>query len=152
MQLSAVKSAWAAAVITCGYEWRLAANLVVDDEPVIRHTLTRALEPLGRMVLRADSVGAAKELTQSSTIDVAVVDKNLPDGSGIDFIRKLRSQQPEAEALLITAYDTLDSALDAIHARVFDYIRKPFDIFHVQDQVRAALGSPRSLEMAPGSG
>lgn len=115
--------------------------LVVDDEPSVRQVLKRALRPLGRTVLCADCFEVGSRMFRAEDIDVAVVDKNLPDGSGIDLVRELRQEKPEVETLLITGFGSLDSALDAIHAGVYDYISKPFDVQHIKKRVQGALSA-----------
>ncbi len=100
--------------------------LVVDDEPVILDVLRRFLEADDRRLLLAGSARealAAAEATQE--IDVALIDKNLGDGSGLDVARALRRGKPDVEVILVTGYASLDTAIQAVQIGAFDYVTKP---------------------------
>ncbi|MBI5509800.1 MAG: EAL domain-containing protein [Deltaproteobacteria bacterium] len=102
--------------------------LVVDDEPVVHAVIEEALRAPGRELLFASSVGDAGQIIKANTtIDVALLDKNLPDGSGFDVGRQLKERDPEVEVILMTGFATVDSAVDAVKLGVFDYVTKPFD-------------------------
>ncbi|HET8539889.1 MAG TPA: response regulator [Anaeromyxobacter sp.] len=100
--------------------------LIVDDEPVILDVLRRFLEADGRTLLLA---GSAREATAVSAgpaeIDVALIDKNLGDGSGLDVARVLRAAKPDVEVILVTGYASLDTAIQAVQIGAFDYVTKP---------------------------
>jgi two-component system cell cycle sensor histidine kinase/response regulator CckA len=100
--------------------------LIVDDEPVILDVLRRFLEGEGRTLLLA---GSAREALARAAgvaeIDVALVDKNLGDGSGLDVARKLKVMKPDVEVILVTGYSSLDSAIQAVQIGAYDYVTKP---------------------------
>ena len=100
--------------------------LIVDDEPVILDVLRRFLEGDGRTLLLAGSVREALAHAEGTAdLDVALLDKNLGDGSGLDVARALRRLRPDAEVILVTGYASLDSAIQAVQIGAFDYVTKP---------------------------
>ncbi len=99
--------------------------LVVDDEPVVCELIREVFHD--HDVTCAASVAEARALILSSErFEVALIDKNLPDGSGVELARSLRQEHPELEMLLITAFPSFDSALEVIDLGAVDYLVKPF--------------------------
>lgn len=102
--------------------------LVVDDEKVVQMLLETVLAQDGCEVVLADTVATAISCARAyAPIDVALVDKNLPDGSGLDVMRAIKADQPDCETILMTGYASLDSAIEALHVGAYDYVLKPFD-------------------------
>ncbi len=100
--------------------------LIVDDEPVILDVLRRFLEGEGRTLLLAGSAREAIAVSEGpAEIDVALIDKNLGDGSGLDVARALRKAKPDVEVILVTGYASLDTAIQAVQIGAFDYVTKP---------------------------
>ncbi len=104
----------------------MATLLIVDDEPVILDVFRRFLEGDGRTLLLAGSAREAMaKAEEAGEIDVALVDKNLGDGSGLDVARKLKAARPDMEVILVTGYASLDSAIQAVQIGAYDYVTKP---------------------------
>jgi len=104
----------------------MATLLIVDDEPVILDVFRRFLEGDGRTLLLAGSVREALAVGLAATeLDVALVDKNLGDGSGLDVARALKQAKPDVEVILVTGYASLDSAIAAVQIGAYDYVTKP---------------------------
>ena len=104
----------------------MATILIVDDEPVILDVFRRFLEGEGRTLLLAGSAREALEAgRREAHLDVALVDKNLGDGSGLDVARELKAAKPDVEVILVTGYASLDSAIQAVQIGAFDYVTKP---------------------------
>jgi PAS domain S-box-containing protein len=104
----------------------MATILIVDDEPVILDVFRRFLEGDGRTLLLAGSAREAlARCAERGDIDVAVVDKNLGDGSGLDVARRLKAAKPDVEVILVTGYASLDSAIQAVQIGAYDYVTKP---------------------------
>lgn len=101
--------------------------LVVDSESMVQMLLQTQLRDAGFSVTLATDIREATRSLSDQRFDVIMVDKNLPDGDGLDFIRTLRSNDPDLETILMTGYGSFESALDAMDAGVFDYLTKPFD-------------------------
>lgn len=109
--------------------------LIVDDEPNIRGTLRVALETMGHVVDEADSPPAALRHVERHPFDVALLDLRLGDASGLDLIAPLLAQLPRLAIVVITAYASVDTAVDAMRQGAFDYLPKPF----TPAQVRGVL-------------
>ena len=111
--------------------------LVIDDEKNIRATLSLCLEQTGCQVTAVSSAdGALSALTQQP-YDLAFLDVRLGESSGLDLIPKLIADCPNLLVVVITAYATIDSAVEAIKRGAADYLPKPFtpaQIRHVVDQ------------------
>ena len=119
--------------------------IIVDDEPVI-------LDLLGSVFMDRDyevaccGTGRDALAAMEQGVDVLLTDKNLPDIGGLELIRHARERQADAQAIIITGYASLDTALDAMQLDVFDYIVKPpKDIFDVQRKVDQAFDKLRIL-------
>jgi len=104
----------------------MATLLIVDDEPVILDVFRRFLEGDGRTLLLAGSVREALAVgLEAKELDVALIDKNLGDGSGLDVARALKQAKPDVEVILVTGYASLDSAIAAVQIGAYDYVTKP---------------------------
>jgi PAS domain S-box-containing protein len=104
----------------------MATILIVDDEPVILDVFRRFLEGDGRRLLLAGSAREALAIgAEAKEIDVALIDKNLGDGSGIDVARGLKAAKPDVEVILVTGYASVDSAIAAVQIDAYDYVTKP---------------------------
>ncbi len=117
--------------------------LIVDDEKTIRTFLSRALISQGYTVVAADTLGSAIEHISSREFDLLIIDKNLPDGSGLDIIATIRDKGHRTEAILITGYSDTESAIQAVALGVFRYIRKPFDLDDLKIDINNALETGR---------
>lgn len=99
--------------------------LVVEDEEIIRSSLREFLTGEDYSVTEAGCVADALKSAREQDFDVAICDVQLPDGDGIALLRKLHQMNPHACILIITAYATVENAVDAFKAGAFDYIVKP---------------------------
>jgi len=111
--------------------------LVVEDEDAILQLLALLVRRGGAEAVLAGSVAEAQQLGDG--IDVAVVDKNLPDGNGVDLLRWLRQTAPGVPVLMVTGYANTESAAEALRLGAFDYILKPFDVAWVTRRIQLAL-------------
>jgi NtrC-family two-component system response regulator AlgB len=111
--------------------------LVIDDEKNIRATLSLCLEQLACQVTAVSSAEAALNALARQPYDLAFLDVRLGDSSGLDLIAKLLADCPNLLVVVITAYATIDSAVEAIKRGAADYLPKPFtpaQIHHVVDR------------------
>ncbi len=114
--------------------------LFVDDEEAIRRLFETFLSNEGFDVRGASTLGEALEHLQQSWPEVVIVDKNLPDGSGLKVLHRCRKDHPDVEVIVLTGYPTLESAIDALRLGAFDYIIKPvLDLDLVSEKIRRAL-------------
>jgi DNA-binding response OmpR family regulator len=101
--------------------------LVVDDEITLRHFLRLILEEEGYQVNEAADGQSALNLISQQAFDVALVDLRLTDMDGLEVVRHLRQISPKTSVIILTAYATLDSAIEALRHGAHDYLTKPFD-------------------------
>ncbi len=113
--------------------------LVVDDEKNIRATLALCLEGLGCHVAQAANAAAALEAVRLEAFDVAFCDLRLAQESGLDLLPRLLAERPGLEVVVITAYATVNTAVEAMRRGAKDYLPKPFtpaQITHLVERAR----------------
>ena len=103
-----------------------ATILVVDDEQLIRWTLKERLAAHGYEVVEAAS-GAEALAAFGETIDLVLLDLRLPDTDGLSVLRQLKELQPTVPVILLTAFATIQTAVEAIKQGAYDYAKKPFE-------------------------
>jgi two-component system, NtrC family, response regulator AtoC len=114
--------------------------LVVEDEALMRSIITDLMRGEGYDVVEAASGEIAWKIFESEKIDLAILDLNLSGGSsGLDVLKKMRDVDSEVMAIIVTAYASVESAVQALQQGAYDYITKPFANDHLKNQVRHAL-------------
>ena len=113
--------------------------LIVDDEASLRDFLSIVFEDEGWRFETAGSVADARAAVAKSEPDLILCDLMLPDGSGIDLLRDVKTATPSVAVVMITAHTSTKSAVEALKAGAFDYIAKPFDIDELKIIVRNAV-------------
>ncbi|MFQ5828948.1 MAG: sigma-54-dependent transcriptional regulator [Candidatus Methylomirabilia bacterium] len=101
--------------------------LVVDDEPNIRTALAKILDKAGHAVTTAESGDQALSLLHESQFHLVLTDLKMVGPDGMEVLRAVRQHQPDAEVVLLTAYGTIESAVEAIKIGAYDYLTKPAD-------------------------
>ncbi|MBI5752279.1 MAG: sigma-54-dependent Fis family transcriptional regulator [Hydrogenophilales bacterium] len=101
--------------------------LVVDDEPAIRQVLAAHLRKAGYSVEQAGGGNAALERLFRGDVDVALCDINMPDMSGIELLRQARASGIDTAFIMMTAYASVDTAIEAMKAGAADYMIKPLN-------------------------
>ncbi len=100
--------------------------LIVDDEPTKRMVLEEELGAVGYTVVTVPNpLEAAKELAKSA-FEVIVTDIRMPGQDGLSFLREIKKQHPNQAAIVMTAYGSIDTAIEAMKLGAFDYLQKPF--------------------------
>ncbi len=100
--------------------------LLVDDDPSLLRVLEHQLSQAGYSVTTAENLQRARQRFVEKSFDAVVCDLALPDGSGIDFLKFVRQQSLDVIFIIITAYGTIDNALEACRQGADDYVAKPF--------------------------
>lgn len=113
--------------------------LVVEDNETLRAGIRISLEEEGFRVQEAGTGEQAVRLLETETFPVVVSDIRLGDLTGVEILRKAKEINSDTEVLLMTAYATVESAVQALRLGAFDYIQKPFDIEDLKHRVRTAL-------------
>ena len=113
--------------------------LIVDDEPNMRWVLGRALEQAGYAVHGATSGDEAANLLLSEPIALVLLDLKLKGEDGLTVLRRLRERRPELVVIILTAYGTVPTAVEAMQLGAADFLRKPFDVEEVIFKVTRSL-------------
>jgi DNA-binding NtrC family response regulator len=114
--------------------------LVVEDEPLMRSIIVQLARSEGYEVMDAPAAEIALQIFEKEKIDLAILDLNLTSGgSGLDLLRKMRELDPEVMGIIVTAYASVESAVEALHQGAYDYITKPFANDHLKKVMRNAL-------------
>ena len=112
--------------------------LVVDDEMGPRESLKMILHP-HYTVHVAERGGQAVELLNKFPVDLVTLDLKMPGFTGINVLEKVKQYDPDIEAIIITGYGSLDTAIEGLRLGAFDYISKPFDVNHILSLVRRGI-------------
>jgi signal transduction histidine kinase len=112
--------------------------LVVDDEMGPRESLKMILHPYYNVHV-AERGGQAIELLGRYPVDLVTLDLKMPGLTGINVLEKIKQYDPDIEAIIITGYGSLDTAIEGLRLGAFDYISKPFDVNHILALVRRGL-------------
>src|SRR5215468_8521931 len=117
--------------------------LIADDEPSNRNILSQELTHKGYSVLVASDGREALRKVESSRPDLIILDYMMPDLSGLEVLRELRKRENDTPVVMITAYGTMERAVEAIKEGAFDFITRPFEPDHIALVVRKALERQR---------
>ncbi len=101
--------------------------LIVDDEVNIRGALVTLLEKKGYQVRGAGTGEEALEQLAAAAADLVLTDLKMPGIGGIEFIRRLKAKWPDTEVVVMTAYGSIDTAVEAMRCGAYDYLTKPID-------------------------
>ena len=114
--------------------------IIVDDESSLRTALFRMLDRKGLNVLSASKIEEAKILLQGGqTVDLALIDLNLPDGDGLDLMQSIKASHPACQVIVLTGNATIESAVKATKLGAFHFITKPFNMDELVSLVDKAL-------------
>ena len=113
--------------------------LIVEDNEALRVGIRLAFDEAGYAVQEASSGEEAIRILETEPCHVVVTDIRLGDLNGVDILKKAKEVNSEIEVILMTAYATVETAVQALRLGAFDYIQKPFEIEHLLHRVRTAL-------------
>jgi two-component system, NtrC family, response regulator AtoC len=120
-----------------------ATILLVDDDERLRLTLALLLQTLGHEVVGAPDVATAERLLREREIDLVISDLRMPGGSGMDLLETVQGLDLDAPVILLTAFGTVEGAVQAMQRGAFDYLQKPFDADEMKLRVSRALAARR---------
>jgi len=100
--------------------------LVVDDEDIVRASCSRTLSPEGYEVRLAKNGVEGLKMASEERFDLVLTDLKMPDMDGIEVLRIIKEKWPETAVIIVTGYQTVDTAVKAIKLGAYDYIEKPF--------------------------
>jgi DNA-binding NtrC family response regulator len=101
--------------------------LVVDDDKIVLRAATEILQRVGYSVLAIDDAVEALAAMKDPSIDVACLDIKMPNLSGMDLLRAFKKDRPDVEVIMMTAFATVETAVEAVKAGAYDYLTKPFE-------------------------
>lgn len=113
--------------------------LVVDDEESIREFLEIMLKKEGYEVTTAEDGARAKDILSKKSFDMIISDLQMPNMTGIELLKHVKESYPETVFMLITAFGTTETAVEAMKMGAYDYVTKPFKIDEVRMNVANAL-------------
>jgi len=113
--------------------------LVVDDEKLIRWSVSERLKAEGHEVIGAPDGATAERLLRGANVDLALLDLRLPDTDGISLLKKAHEVIPDLPVIIITAYSSVDGAVEAMKSGAVDYVTKPFNMDELAMTVRRAV-------------
>ena len=117
--------------------------LVVDDEQSLREVMSIMLKRAGYAVTEASDGEEAIGEVNKEIYDLVITDLRMPKADGMDVLRAVKSSSPETVVLVVTAFATADSAVEAMKQGAYDYLTKPFQVDEVQMIIRNALEKRR---------
>jgi DNA-binding NtrC family response regulator len=119
--------------------------LIVDDEPGNRETLGDLFRERGYLTETAATGQQALEKVGGRFFHVAILDVRLPDMNGTELLARLKEQQPDTVAIMVTGYATLQTSIRALHEGARSYLLKPLDMEHLCSVVEEAVQRQRSV-------
>jgi len=113
--------------------------LIIEDEKLIRWSLRQKFEARGFQVTGVESGAEGLEALDAGVYDLIMLDYKLPDMTGLDVLRKVRERDKDVVVVMMTAFSSIESAVDAMKLGAYDYIPKPFDMDQLLRAVDKAL-------------
>jgi len=122
--------------------------LIVEDEAIMRESLRDWLTDIGYQVETAEEGEEALKAVAEQDFDIAILDLRLPGKDGLEVLREARAKRPQLKGIIITAYPSVQTAVEAIKEGAVDYLPKPFDLNELEKLIRTTLG-PVQVEIKP---
>lgn len=113
--------------------------LIVDDEPDILELLEITLSRMGITSKSAQNLQEAKQLLKTHTFDICLTDLQLPDGNGLDLVKHIQKHCPNLPTAVITAFGSMEVAINALKLGAFDFVSKPVDLKSLKSLVSSAI-------------
>jgi len=122
--------------------------LIIDDDAEVRYSLSRVLSSRGYAVAEASSGEEGIDATKQQTYPVIFLDNRMGGMSGLEALQHLRSTSPNSMIILMTAFGTTQTAIEAMKFGAFDYIIKPFDVRKVLELTHKAIEAQKDMQSA----
>jgi len=122
--------------------------LIVEDEAIMRESLRDWLTDIGYEVETVEAGEEALETLAGRDFDLAIVDMRLPGKDGIEVLKEAKTKRPQLKGIIITAYPSVDTAVEAMKYGAIDYLSKPVDLNQLEELIRGTLG-PVQVEIRP---
>jgi len=115
--------------------------LVVDDDRVGRESLTEAVSEMGYRALGANCGAAALQVLEREPVDLVLTDLRMPDMDGLELLSRIRQRDSKVFVILVTAYATVGTAVEAMKRGAFNYVMKPIDLDQLRAHLETAFGA-----------
>jgi two-component system response regulator AtoC len=122
--------------------------LIVDDDLSLSHFLAKALSQKGYQVISCHSGREALDVVRKGETDLVLLDNKLPDLNGLDILKKIKREHPKVSVIIMTAFGTTGTAIDAMRLGAFDYILKPFELDDISELVAKGLEAHKLMKRA----
>jgi DNA-binding NtrC family response regulator len=118
--------------------------LIVEDERSAREALGSGLSSVGYQVLQAANGREGLRMALEGDVDVVISDMRMPEMDGLELLQELKKKQPDIEVIMVTAYGTIETAVEAMKRGAYDFVQKPINLGETRELVRKAI-EKRSL-------
>jgi len=118
--------------------------LIIDDDPNLRKTLSDILRAKGYETVAAKNGTEGLDLLKQNSYNLALIDLQLPDISGLEILNRIKADHPSTDAIILTGNATLDSAIEATNRGAFSYLQKPYEIDQLLLHIRRAIEKQQS--------
>ena len=122
--------------------------LIVDDDLSLCHFLTKALSQKGYQVIPCHSGREALEVVRGRETDLILLDNKLPDRNGLEILKEIKRDHPKVSVIIMTAFGTTETAIEAMRFGAFDYILKPFELDEISELVAKGLEAHQLMKRA----
>jgi len=120
--------------------------LIIDDEPDMRELLEITINRMGLATTSVADINSAMSALKKNQFQLCLTDMKLPDGEGLEVIEYIESHCPQTPVAMITAFGSLETAINALKAGAFDYLTKPVDIDRLRQLIENALSLGQNIE------
>jgi two-component system, NtrC family, response regulator len=125
---------------------RLGTILVVEDDSSLRRLTQVQLEKLGYQTRIAVDVNGGVEILRREAVDLVICDLHLPAASGLELLKKVRAEYPETKFVIVTAYGSVNTAIEAMKLGAYDYLAKPLHPVELRTLVERVLEQQRLID------
>lgn len=122
--------------------------LIVDDDLSLCHFLTKALSQKGYQVITCHSGREALDVVRGQETDLILLDNKLPDRNGLEILKEIKRDHPKVSVIIMTAFGTTGTAIEAMRFGAFDYILKPFELDEISELVAKGLEAHQLMKRA----
>jgi two-component system, NtrC family, response regulator AtoC len=122
--------------------------LIVDDDLSLNHFLTKALSQKGYQITSCHRGNEARAALRETEFDLILLDNKLPDRNGLDLLKEIKRDIPKVSIIIMTAFGTTGTAIEAMRLGAFDYVLKPFELDEISELVAKGLEAHKLMNRA----
>jgi two-component system, NtrC family, response regulator AtoC len=122
--------------------------LIVDDDLTLCHFIMKALSQKGYQVITCHNGREALDAAHKQEIDLILLDNKLPDRNGLEILKEIKRDRPKVSVIIMTAFGTTGTAIEAMRLGAFDYILKPFELDEISELVAKGLEAHKLMKRA----